>query len=340
MTWRWVRASRRAAALLVAGAAVLGWSATGAAAAVPYWRYAWDYGDAPARYRTTLAQDGPRHLITATATVLTIGATVTGDPDGRTDNGDADDGLPAPVRLPAGAPRVTVAVRNTTGSVALLVGWLDFSGRGFTGQQRTAALVPRGATRVVLRWHSPAPGPGAGELRLRLYQGVPPDPVPVGPAYGGEVEDYRVVPPAVVTPSPGPTTASPAPPVSPRPTPDPSAPPPTPPPPTPPPPSSAPARPAAPIRAPARLAATRPAATRPATVRPTPRATSPRPTSPATAATGPASPSVAAVPIGHTRPWTPRRGLPVTWSVAVLLVVPAAVGAAHVTGRRLAHRTR
>jgi hypothetical protein len=293
-----------------------GTAPTTAHADKPGCAHAWDYGDAPAPYRTTRAQHGPRHLITIVR-ALTIGTTVTAEANGRPGVGDVDDGLVTPVRISVSTPQVIVRVRNTTGSMALLAGWLDTSGDGFAATERAMVRVPVGATHAVLRWKLPARTPtGVGELRLRLYQGLPAHPVPIGAALGGEVEDYRVTllgspttrpspTPTKARPSPTPTKAKPQPgpttlPLAPTPT---SGPTPT----QPRPPTSTPA------------------------AGPTPMP-SPTPTQPAPSTSTPAR------PVTHAKPWHPRRGFPLTWSIAVLIVVPAAAGAAHAVGRAARRR--
>lgn len=314
------------AALLLGTVGLLGWTSAAAsaslcldgslqvpgvdAAVLAGCRLGWDYGDAPAPYPTGLLRDGPRHWITTVGT-LTIGTTVTPDAGGRHDDGDADDGLVSPVRVSPEDPQVTVVVRNTTGMAALLAGWLDTSGRAFSRSERARVRVPPGATRVALRWVSPVRVvSGTGELRLRLYQGIPFDPVPIGVAIGGEVEDYRVTilpaPPPSATPTPSATPKQP----SPQP---------------------------APVGGP--TPPTRPGPAQPRTPQPTPPASLPTPS--ASTSTRPRPrPSAMAMRMAQSTPWRPRRGLPVTWSVVVLVMVPTVAGAAHVAGRRIARRAR
>ncbi|SCL21844.1 hypothetical protein GA0074692_1268 [Micromonospora pallida] len=274
--------------------------------------HGWDYGDASPPYPTTRAQHGPRHRITVIGR-LTIGTSVTADRNGRPGDGDVDDGLATPVRLSADAPQVTVRVRNTSGSPALLAGWLDTDRDGFSASERAVVRVPVGARNVTLRWPAPAGAPaGAGQLRLRLYPGRPVHPDPTGVAVGGEVEDYRVTlvgapQPTPTSPAPQPTPTQP----TPQPTPTTGAPQPGPPTPTP----------------------TRTSSPTPGTT-PTPTATSPP------APTPPSRPMSAGVRTPtRAEPSPPRRGLPLTWSVALLIVAPAAAGAAHAVGRS-ARRSR
>ncbi|MEV4757286.1 GEVED domain-containing protein [Micromonospora sp. NPDC049559] len=296
--------------LLFAAVLLPAWPSPAAGATLGH-THGWDYGDAPLRYRTLRAQGGPRHLVAARSGALTLGTTVTADPDGRPDDGDADDGLVTPVRLTAGTPRVTVTVRNNTRATALLAGWLDTSGDGFGARERAVVRVPVGATRATLRWKMPAgTGTRAGQLRLRLYHGLPLHPVPVGAAVGGEVEDYRVTfVAAPTTPAPPPPSAAPVP---------------------------TPTK-AAPRPAPARSART---STNPAGPTPSPTRSDPSTSAPAPAPSQPSRASSApARPATHAEPARPRRGgLPLTWSIALLIVVPAAAGAAHAVGRAARRR--
>ncbi|WP_018350294.1 GEVED domain-containing protein [Longispora albida] len=144
-----------------------------------------DYGDAPASYAITRADDGPRHTLSHRGT-LTLGPSVTEEPDGGP--GDADDGLTS-----WDGATATVDIRNGTGRGALLAGWLDTNRDGhFDSSELTVALASGGPVR--LRW-DPVPGPPT-YLRLRLYGVAPSDIQPTGLAAGGEVEDHRVAFPA------------------------------------------------------------------------------------------------------------------------------------------------
>jgi GEVED domain len=184
---------------------------------------AWDFGDAPASYGTTLAANGPRHMLTSAGT-LTIGSSVSADPNGRPStsaSADADDGPRDPVSITkaAGPIALSVPVRNSTGHAALLAGWLDGNDNGtFEVNERAVATVPPGATAVTLRWAAGLTGHRVQTfLRLRLYGEPTSNPSPLGAALGGEVEDHlvRVVTPAPVPasplPVPSPTTPPPIP---------------------------------------------------------------------------------------------------------------------------------
>ena len=97
-----------------------------------------DYGDLPADYPVTLAQDGAAHGVSATPAVY-LGASVDtetdGQPDsdaGETDGGDNgagapddEDGVAEPAMLFAGQPAV-FTVDVVTNTTAFLYGFIDF----------------------------------------------------------------------------------------------------------------------------------------------------------------------------------------------------------------------
>lgn len=156
---------------------------------------AWDFGDAPATYGTTLSDNGPRHTIT-TFDSLSIGDTVTVEPDGEPSQAadtDADDNE-GPIEVTIGRQQVSVPVRNGTGRPALLAGWLDLNGDGrFERAERTSTTVPPGDATATVRWsRGVTTFDRYGFLRLRLYADPHADARPIGPASGGEVEDHRI----------------------------------------------------------------------------------------------------------------------------------------------------
>ena len=108
---------------------------------------AFDFGDAPASYGTTLSATGARHALGYRN--LVMGTAPDGDADGApgvsaNDDGADEDGLTAPVLVMAPTPYfqcgsysaaageycVSVAVNNALGSDAQLVGWLDLNNDG------------------------------------------------------------------------------------------------------------------------------------------------------------------------------------------------------------------
>ncbi len=172
-----------------------------------------DYGDAPdlasgtgvGDYRTTLADNGPSHVLTGG---LVIGRAIDGD-DGSLQNTAAtaddldhstsdEDGLSVVPGLSFTAgtsPAVTVTVTNQTANAATLYGWLDANRDGeFELTERTEVAVPAGTLlQAVSLSFSAIPGNvfGASYLRLRLGQDVASQ-SPIGPSDAGEVEDHAV----------------------------------------------------------------------------------------------------------------------------------------------------
>lgn len=199
-----------------------------------------DMGDAPSSYNVSIAGNGPRHVLKNRT--LRIGATV---PDGETDSagnaaanvdGADEDGVSSwptyvssgmtcsGVSVSAGQYCVGLAVTNTSGRNAQLVGWIDFNGDGDfndTGERSEARLryssggpipdaddttfttgnVPTGtssATRVLV-WSGfgiPVNASTATYARIRLTSTLTTSffsdssPQPNGLAEDGEVEDY------------------------------------------------------------------------------------------------------------------------------------------------------
>ncbi len=167
-----------------------------------------DLGDAPQSYRTSLADDGPRHSLPADVgtthrSPLMLGALVDGENDGLPgatalgddENDIADEDAAAnPVVLTAGAPSsIAGRATNDTDTVATLAGWLDLNRNGtFDPSERVIQSVPPRSVdiEVVLDW--PTAPADDSYLRLRLFPGTVDDPSPTGPALAGEVEDHPV----------------------------------------------------------------------------------------------------------------------------------------------------
>ena len=175
-----------------------------------------DYGDAPdtttgtgmGDYQTTLANGGPSHTI---VTGLRLGTQVdadngllqnTGANNDDTANTDDEDSIASFPTLTAtsGQPyTVSVAVTNSTGSDAFLVGYIDFNGDGdFTdpGEASTTVSVlghtmnPRNFN---VTFTTPADiSAGDTYARFRLGRNSGQVRSPVGATANGEVEDYAI----------------------------------------------------------------------------------------------------------------------------------------------------
>ena len=168
---------------------------------------AFDYGDAPNRYDTTLASNGPSHDVDAR---LTMGVEIDAEFDGvPTDNAagddndllDDEDGVSSfnalSTDLAGSNYSVDVAVRNEldAGDTATLFGWIDFDldGNFEVGESASVPVNP-GDTSVSLVFVVPANiTAGDSYARFRLTS----DPsistvTPGGGATDGEVEDYTL----------------------------------------------------------------------------------------------------------------------------------------------------
>lgn len=134
-----------------------------------------DYGDAPDRYRTTAKADGPTEVVSKK---LRLGAAESSETDARAENGArgdyGDDGVVSfpPLKARARSYELKVGVRNTTGRMATLGGWIDFNANGvFDRAERAVAAVPSGATSVKLVWNGLRGVKGKKTyVRLRLNQ--------------------------------------------------------------------------------------------------------------------------------------------------------------------------
>ncbi len=173
-----------------------------------------DFGDAAGSFGTTVAQDGPRHLITgydagANTSTLMLGAKVDDEGNGvpgAAANGDdsagVDDEDVATMSVSPGATTasVTVPLVNSTGGSATLYGWVDTNGNGsFQASEAATVTVPDGATSASLNWTGLTPAVDGAQVavRLRLTSGTLIDAAGTatldersqGAAPDGEVED-------------------------------------------------------------------------------------------------------------------------------------------------------
>ncbi len=167
-----------------------------------------DLGDLPengGNWATTLANDGPRHVIFPQ---IFMGATVDAELDGQpSPNADGDDlnGVPddedgvdvASLRFVAGrTTTVPVTVTNTTGQPAQLCGFVDLDADdSFIGATEIVSVtVPNGSVASVVNLAFPVPlsvRTGASYARFRFSTDGG-ECSPNGLASDGEVEDYLV----------------------------------------------------------------------------------------------------------------------------------------------------
>jgi GEVED domain/Calx-beta domain len=172
-----------------------------------------DFGDAPDGYKTLEASGGAKHAISSG---LFIGsATPDSDSDGfgngtedsvNTASDDDTEGATPDdedaitdeiiVRASLTSYSVNVALSNTTGGDANLVGWIDLDGNGlFDADEAATATVADGATTATLNWiNIGTSGPdfvvGESFARFRLTTDSIDATNSGGPVTDGEVEDY------------------------------------------------------------------------------------------------------------------------------------------------------
>ncbi|MCO6043652.1 cadherin domain-containing protein [Aeoliella sp. ICT_H6.2] len=175
-----------------------------------------DFGDAPdsgvgtgaGNYQTLAADNGARHTL---VTGLQLGSAIDGD-DGLLSNSSAladdldaalpddEDGLVSPatdLQLTIGTtPTIAMRVTNSTGTTAILWGWVDYNGDGAFDNttERAAVAVPSGTINEIAMLTLPmVTGDLAGDTyaRFRLSTDLAAADS-TGLALDGEVEDYRV----------------------------------------------------------------------------------------------------------------------------------------------------
>ena len=187
-----------------------------------------DFGDAPDTYGTTDPSplDGPSHVVNPN---LKLGACIDGDPNGQPDPmaglmiggddnttgvnddgvtstcGDDEDGIMLVSPLISGSTAtIMVTAMNTTGTNAILQGWIDFNGDGDFNDAGEALVLssanvpsPAGLAGVKLTFPVPAGATFTGgnafmRFRLSPNGGLAPN-GPENPPYPqGEVEDQKV----------------------------------------------------------------------------------------------------------------------------------------------------
>ena len=159
-----------------------------------------DFGDAPQvptspGYRTTLANDGARHVIDP---AVYLGYGVDGDPDGQPDaqalgdDNDGNDDEDAIVSTTLLYPGMPSAITFRTSTIGFIRGWIDFDQSGdWTGVGElfmSGTTAPGQQTRY---FNVPATAvPGQTYGRIRFTTAGPTEPYGLAP--DGEVEDYVV----------------------------------------------------------------------------------------------------------------------------------------------------
>ncbi|MEO1524376.1 MAG: GEVED domain-containing protein [Planctomycetota bacterium] len=162
-----------------------------------------DYGDAPAPYASTMADGGARHAIDP---LLSLGQSITADPDAELPNADNDDGVTLPSVLQAGfSSDFEVFINNldvgdVTDQALYLDAWFDWDQDGvFEASERLrwgtagTGLLPLAAAGADTLSVDVPDDALSGEtfVRFRLSESM--NVGPLGDVTGGEVEDYRIV---------------------------------------------------------------------------------------------------------------------------------------------------
>ncbi len=168
-----------------------------------------DHGDAPAGYGTTAGDDGARHILVdldtgANTAPVMLGTAVDAESDGlpsaAADGDDVDgvadeDAVATSITVTTGQnTTVDVTATNNSDTDATLAGWIDLDADGsFDAGERVVVTVPAMSGTSTYPLTFPAPVSASDTFaRFRLFAGTVADPLPTGPATGGEVEDYPV----------------------------------------------------------------------------------------------------------------------------------------------------
>lgn len=161
-----------------------------------------DFGDAPAPYPTTRAQNGATHGFLAG---LRLGSLWDADQDGRPsvnadgddlNNSDDEDGIQALTTFVRGdsSNNMRLTVTNSTGTLAYVHGWMDFNGDGDwddAGELVVSALqVPSGTGTFTQDMMFSIPATAANRVYARFRLSQQSTLGPSGRATVGEVEDY------------------------------------------------------------------------------------------------------------------------------------------------------
>lgn len=173
-----------------------------------------DFGDAPDTYKTMITSNGARHQLFGPNLSPLIGsvvdweedgfpgATLTGDDNnGSVDDEDGFTSLPDLSQSQTQYSLNNILVKNTTGKIAYLVGWIDFNKNGvFESTEAAVTTVPSsGAINVNLNWSGfsiPSIGVTYARFRISTDTTILNSQVslckPTGLALDGEVEDYMI----------------------------------------------------------------------------------------------------------------------------------------------------
>jgi alpha-tubulin suppressor-like RCC1 family protein len=168
---------------------------------------AYDYGDAPDTYKTTLSEDGVRHIVPHLSANVFIGTNAPDyDKDGKPgNNADGDDkdelddenGLG--LNYETNGSDITlsnISVVNNTSKTGFLYGWIDINHDGtFDNGERASASIAAGESKTLALSFTDFNGsikPGNYIVRLRVGTVDAEVNQPTGLASNGEVEDHMI----------------------------------------------------------------------------------------------------------------------------------------------------
>jgi uncharacterized repeat protein (TIGR01451 family) len=170
-----------------------------------YFGQQYDFGDLPdgtaaasPDYASLLGSNGARHII---VDGLRLGASedseLDGQPtasaDGDDTNGDDEDGITLPTFIAGQSAVVTATVVNTTGSAAVLSGFIDFNGDGSFDSSETVTQTVNSAAgnqTVLLTFNVPTTAVFSQQVGARFRLSSVTGLSGTGLANDGEVEDY------------------------------------------------------------------------------------------------------------------------------------------------------
>lgn len=154
-----------------------------------------DFGDAPASYPVTIAQDGARHTISGPRLGGTVDAESDGIPSANADADGADEDGIVIGQLFAGQTGASVIVRPRNAPAGTMVdGWIDFNADGDwadVGEKVLNSVVVSNGLDQAWAFDVPASavfGTTYSRFRISTAGGLN----PTGAAANGEVEDYKV----------------------------------------------------------------------------------------------------------------------------------------------------
>jgi fibronectin-binding autotransporter adhesin len=153
-----------------------------------------DFGDAPARYPVTLAQNGARHTLGPLFLGETVDDEVDGTPSANADSDDGDDGVFVLSTFITTNVATTSSFSVIASQPGKLDAWIDFNNNGDWSDagEKVFNSVNVVAGTNLLSFTVPA-GATSGSTGARFRLSTAGNLAPIGAATDGEVEDYLAV---------------------------------------------------------------------------------------------------------------------------------------------------